>query len=135
VIPKDEYHRFTNASSTDSMSLEAWYDPAGLARERKSFQEFMWVYCRSRLWKGRHVGKYEYPPVSAFAWEADAMLCAPSELTSSAYATVSLLATLITSFSGCVSCPYDHWSTNFLCVDMVFGPFSGEVDDGIPRKL
>ena len=117
------------------MSLEAWYDPADLAREERAFRNLCGYLADHDSGTGGMLENMSILQLALFAWEAEAMLCAPSELTSSAYATMSLLATLITSFSGCVSCPYDHWSTNFLCVDVVFGPFSGEVDDGIPRKL
>jgi mannose-6-phosphate isomerase-like protein (cupin superfamily) len=84
VIPKGEYHRFTNASSTESMSLEAWYDPVDLAREERVFRNLCGYLSDHDSGKGGMLGNMSILQLALFAWEAEAMLCAPSELTPSA---------------------------------------------------
>jgi mannose-6-phosphate isomerase-like protein (cupin superfamily) len=79
VIPKGDYHRFTNASSTESMSLEAWYDPADLKREERVFRNLCGYLSDHCSGKGGMLENMSILQLSLFAWEAEAMLCAPSK--------------------------------------------------------
>ncbi|KAF2431735.1 hypothetical protein EJ08DRAFT_648705 [Tothia fuscella] len=77
-IPRGEYHKFTNASSEESMTLEAWYDPAELAREERFFRNLCGYLEDNR--GGDGVGMLEtvsIPQLALFAWEADMMMCEP----------------------------------------------------------
>jgi mannose-6-phosphate isomerase-like protein (cupin superfamily) len=102
TIPKGEYHRFTNASSTESMSLEAWYDPADLAREERVFRNLCGYLGDHDSGTGGMLGNISILQLSLFAWEAEAMLCAPSKLFFSSQAPVSLALILIACFTNCM---------------------------------
>jgi mannose-6-phosphate isomerase-like protein (cupin superfamily) len=78
-IPRGEYHRFTNASSTESMTLEAWYDPPELVREERLFRNLCGYLEDNRSDDGGGMSENaSIPQLALFAWEADMMMCAPS---------------------------------------------------------
>lgn len=92
TIPKGEYHRFTNASSTEPMSLEAWYDPADLAREERVFRNLCGYLSDHCSGSGGMLENMSILQLSLFAWEAKAMLCAPSKLPSFLFLPTCLVA-------------------------------------------
>jgi mannose-6-phosphate isomerase-like protein (cupin superfamily) len=69
-IPRGEYHRFTNASTTEPMTLEAWYDPAELAREERFFRNLC-GYLEDQRSKdgGGMLENASIPQLALFAWE------------------------------------------------------------------
>jgi mannose-6-phosphate isomerase-like protein (cupin superfamily) len=80
TIPQGEYHKFTNASTTESMTTEAWYDPANLRREERFFRNLC-GYLSDLTAKGG-IGMLESAStaqLALFAWEADIMICEPSK--------------------------------------------------------
>jgi len=77
VVPKGEYHRFTNASSTEPMTLEAWYDPADLAREERVFRNLCGYLADHAVGSGGMTDNMSILQLAVFAWEANAMLCGP----------------------------------------------------------
>ncbi|KAL3421778.1 cupin [Phlyctema vagabunda] len=77
VIPRGGYHRFTNASATAPMTLEAWYDPADHAREERFFRNLS-GYLEDCASDGKAVlGNASLAQLALFCWEADVMLCEP----------------------------------------------------------
>jgi mannose-6-phosphate isomerase-like protein (cupin superfamily) len=79
VIPRGEYHRFTNASSAEPMTLEARYDPADLAREERFFRNLC-GYLEDATTGGTGMTENaSIPQLALFAWEADMMMCEPSK--------------------------------------------------------
>ncbi|KAE9975032.1 hypothetical protein EG328_003508 [Venturia inaequalis] len=77
-IPRGEYHRFTNASSGESMTLEAWYDPPDLRREERFFRNLCGYLEDVRSEGGGMLENASVPQLALFAWEADMMMCAPN---------------------------------------------------------
>jgi mannose-6-phosphate isomerase-like protein (cupin superfamily) len=80
VIPRGEYHKFTNASSTESMTLEAWYDPPDYKREERFFRNLC-GYLSDVVEKGgiAMLESASTPQLALFSWEADIMICEPSK--------------------------------------------------------
>jgi mannose-6-phosphate isomerase-like protein (cupin superfamily) len=79
-IPRGEYHRFTNASTTESMTLEAWYDPPELVREERLFRNLCGYLEDNRGDDGGGMAENaSIPQLALFAWEADMMMCKPSK--------------------------------------------------------
>jgi len=79
-IPRGDYHKFTNASTEESMTLEAWYDPPDLKREERFFRNLC-GYLSDVMANG--TGMLESastPQLALFAWEADILICEPSKL-------------------------------------------------------
>ena len=62
------------------MSLEAWYDPADLVREERVFRNLCGYLSDHCSGKGGMLENMSILQLSLFAWEAEAMLCAPSKL-------------------------------------------------------
>jgi mannose-6-phosphate isomerase-like protein (cupin superfamily) len=80
TIPPGEYHKFTNQSCTEPMTLEARYDPAELVREERFFRNLC-GYLQDVT--GGGVGMLEsasIPQLALFAWEADMPICEPGKL-------------------------------------------------------
>jgi hypothetical protein len=84
-IPRGEYHRWSNASTTESMSLEAWYDPPEVAREERFFRNLCGYLEDHRGESGGMLENASIPQLALFAWEADMMMCAPSKFKSRLY--------------------------------------------------
>jgi mannose-6-phosphate isomerase-like protein (cupin superfamily) len=82
VIPIGEYHRFRNASSEESMTLEAWYDPAELVREERFFRNLCGYLQDSTEGGTGMLENVSVPQLALFSWEADIMICEPSEFPS-----------------------------------------------------
>jgi hypothetical protein len=61
------------------MSLEAWYDPADLVREERVFRNLCGYLSDHCSGKGGMLENMSILQLSLFAWEAEAMLCAPSK--------------------------------------------------------
>jgi len=80
VVPKGEYHIFKNASTEEPMTLEAWYDPADLEREERTFRNLCGYLNDHATGEGGMAENMSILQLAVFAWEANAMLCAPSEL-------------------------------------------------------
>jgi hypothetical protein len=79
VISKGEYHRFTNGSSKEPTSLEACYDPANLEREERVFRNLRGYLIDHCSGVGGMLENMSILQLALFAWEAEALLCAPSE--------------------------------------------------------
>jgi hypothetical protein len=80
VVPKGEYHRFTNASSTEPMTLEAWYDPENRDREERVFKNLCGYLSDHTTGTGGMSENMSILQLALFAWEANTMLCEPSKL-------------------------------------------------------
>jgi mannose-6-phosphate isomerase-like protein (cupin superfamily) len=80
VVPKGQYHRFSNASSTEPMSLEAWYDPANREREERVFKNLCGYLSDHAIGSGGMTENMSILQLALFAWEANTMLCEPSKL-------------------------------------------------------
>jgi mannose-6-phosphate isomerase-like protein (cupin superfamily) len=79
TIPRGEYHKFTNASPTESMTLEAWYDPPDLAREERFFRNlFGYLHDISQGGVGM-IESASIAQLALFAWEADMPICEPGK--------------------------------------------------------
>jgi mannose-6-phosphate isomerase-like protein (cupin superfamily) len=81
VIPSGEYHRFTNASTTEPMTLEAWYDPADLEKEERIFRNLCGYLEDHQAGSGGMTQNMSILQLAVFAWESNTMLCEPSMLT------------------------------------------------------
>lgn len=80
VVPKGEYHIFKNASTEEPMTLEAWYDPADLAREERVFRNLCGYLNDHATGDGGMAENMSILQLGLFAWEAHAMLCEPMVL-------------------------------------------------------
>jgi mannose-6-phosphate isomerase-like protein (cupin superfamily) len=82
TIPRREYHKFSNASSTETLTLEGWYNPAEPAREERFFRN-LYGYLNDATRGGvgaTMLGNASIAQIALFAWEADMPLCEPSKL-------------------------------------------------------
>jgi mannose-6-phosphate isomerase-like protein (cupin superfamily) len=77
VVPKGEYHRFTNASTTEDMSLEAWYDPADLEREERVFRSLCGYLADQATGDGGMSENMSVLQLALFAWESGSSICDP----------------------------------------------------------
>jgi mannose-6-phosphate isomerase-like protein (cupin superfamily) len=84
TIPRGDYHKFSNSSSTESVILEGWYDPAEPEREERFFRN-IYGYLLDVAGEGDGVGMMDgasVPQIALFAWEADMPICEPSKVLS-----------------------------------------------------
>lgn len=66
---------------TESMSLEAWYDPADLEREERCFRNLCGHLEDVRSDEGSGISENaSIPQLALFVRGADMMMCAPSEV-------------------------------------------------------
>lgn len=61
------------------MTLEAWYDPPDLVREERFFRNLCGYLEDVRSEEGGMLENASVPQLALFSWEADMMMCAPSE--------------------------------------------------------
>jgi mannose-6-phosphate isomerase-like protein (cupin superfamily) len=80
TIPRGEYHKFTNQSCTEPMTLEARYDPAELVREERFFRNLCGYLQDVTKGGAGMLESASTPQLALFAWEADMPICEPSEL-------------------------------------------------------
>jgi hypothetical protein len=76
------------------MTLEAWYNPADLAREERVFKNLCGYLADHATGNGGMTENMSILQLALFAWEANAMLCEPSKLYSFSF-LLSLLITLV----------------------------------------
>jgi mannose-6-phosphate isomerase-like protein (cupin superfamily) len=79
VVPMGEYHRFTNASTTEEMTLEAWYDPADLGREERVFRNLFGYLADQATGDGGMNENMSILQLALFGWESGSCLCEPSK--------------------------------------------------------
>jgi mannose-6-phosphate isomerase-like protein (cupin superfamily) len=82
TIPRGDYHKFGNASSTETLTLEGWYNPAEPAREERFFRN-LYGYLNDATAGGvgaTMLGNASIAQIALFAWEADMPICEPSKL-------------------------------------------------------
>jgi mannose-6-phosphate isomerase-like protein (cupin superfamily) len=79
TIPRGAYHKWNNASSAESMTLEAWYDPPEYAREERLFRNLCGYLGDVARTKTGMLGSASLSQMALFAWEADMPICEPSE--------------------------------------------------------
>jgi mannose-6-phosphate isomerase-like protein (cupin superfamily) len=80
VIPRGDYHKFTNASSTESLTLEAWYDPPDLVREERFFRNLCGYLEDFTAGGAGMIESASTAQLALFAWEADMTIVEPSQL-------------------------------------------------------
>jgi mannose-6-phosphate isomerase-like protein (cupin superfamily) len=130
TIPRGEYHKFSNASSTETVTLEGWYNPAAPAREERFFRN-LYGYLRDVTTDGAGMlDSASIPQISLFAWEADMPICEPSKLRPS-----DLYLIRADCFSGCTRCAKVDRDSDRICADLVSGCFYWEMDARIRTKL
>jgi hypothetical protein len=61
------------------MTLEAWYDPADLAREERVFRNLCGYLADHATGSGGMTENMSILQLALFAWESNAMLCEPSK--------------------------------------------------------
>jgi len=79
TIPRGDYHKFANASSTETLTLEGWYNPAEPAREERFFRN-LYGYLNDATAGGvgaTMLGNASIAQIALFAWEADMPICEP----------------------------------------------------------
>jgi mannose-6-phosphate isomerase-like protein (cupin superfamily) len=80
TIPRGEYHKFSNFSSTESVTLEGWYDPAQPEREERFFRN-LYGYLQDVTTDGVNMMEgASIPQIALFAWEADMPICEPCKV-------------------------------------------------------
>jgi mannose-6-phosphate isomerase-like protein (cupin superfamily) len=82
TIPRGDYHKFTNASSTETVTLQGWYNPAEPTREERFFRN-LYGYLNDATAGGvgaTMLGNASIAQIALFAWEADMPICEPSKL-------------------------------------------------------
>jgi mannose-6-phosphate isomerase-like protein (cupin superfamily) len=79
VVEKGVYHKFTNASTTEPMTLEARYTPPELEREERFFRNLCgYLGDVTKGGKGM-LESASTAQLALFAWEADMPICEPGE--------------------------------------------------------
>ncbi|RDW70962.1 hypothetical protein BP6252_07525 [Coleophoma cylindrospora] len=79
TIPRGDYHKFANASSTETLTLQGWYSPAEPAREERFFRN-LYGYLNDATAGGvgaTMLGNASIAQIALFAWEADMPICEP----------------------------------------------------------
>lgn len=81
IIPRGDYHTFTNHSTTEPMMLEAWYAPPDLAREERFFRNLCGYLNDVTAGGISMMESASTPQLALFAWEDDTPICAPGKHT------------------------------------------------------
>lgn len=75
MVHRFEYHSFSNASTTESATLEVHFDPANRRREERFFRNLC-GYLEDCNDKGKAMGTgASFAQIVAFTWEADIIPC------------------------------------------------------------
>ena len=80
VIPRGAYHKFTNASTTEPMTLEAKYTPPELVREERFFRNLCSYLQDVTTGGAGMLQSASTAQLALFAWEADMPICEPGRL-------------------------------------------------------
>jgi mannose-6-phosphate isomerase-like protein (cupin superfamily) len=83
VIPRGVYHKFTNQSTTEPMTLEAHYDPPELVREERFFRNLCGYLQDVTQGGAGMLESASTAQLALFAWEADMPICEPGMFISS----------------------------------------------------